>query len=368
MSAPIGLLFSPCTLGPLRLRNRVVAAPMGLNMAESSGAVSPLMLEYHGRQARGGVALITCGATLVDSRHILPGRAILGAWKDEFLPGLARLAEVIHAGGALCSSQLVHVLRTTGRKPADLTPAEIREIVDDFVAAARRASAAGFDAVDLHMAHSYTLADFLSRRTNTRTDEYGGRGRAKIVLDIIAGVRSVMRPGMALTCRVSGEEFLEGGNQPAHTLQALKRLTAAGLDAVSVSAGGRVEADGSYGYSYYRAYPFAEQADMLNAYLAAYFKRHLDVPIMTAGKIPNARAAELILAAGMADLIALGRPLLADQEWVVKSLEGREDEIVRCIYCHFCREETHAKRVGYCTVAEARGKGLLQLATGRAPA
>ena len=198
------------------------------------------------------------------------------------------------------------------------------------------------------MAHYNALADFLSRAVNRRDDQYGRtlEGRARLALEIVAGIRERVGPDYPISCRFSADEFVMGGNTLNETIPLARMLVGAGATMLSVSAGGRMREGGEY--SYYRAYPMHDWPDALNTYLAEEIKRTVDVPVMAAGKISTPQVAERILERGQADLVGLGRALMADPEWANKAREGRWTEINTCIYCRYCRDLANKGELFHC--------------------
>jgi len=270
--------------------------------------------------------------------HKRPIKRMLGIYDDSFIPGLRRLVDIIHAEGVKVAQQIVDALIAMDKVPADLTLVEIKGIIDDFVAAAVRVREAGFDAVEFHMAHMYTLADFLSKKTNTRQDEYGRdiEGRIKIVEEILGKTRERLGSDYPILCRINGDEFMVGGNTLLHAKIIARRLEELGVDAIDVSAGGRPGPEGPRSYNSFRTVPNQDWPDGVNAYLAEEIKRVVHLPVITAGKISNPQIAEQILQEKKADIIALGRPLFCDPDFAKKARSGKFQEIIRCRYCNRC--------------------------------
>lgn len=338
------LLFTPVEFRNLSLRNRIVWPPMVSWEATEDGFVTDTIIERYRRRAQGGAGLIVveaCGVNASKSPYLLR------IYDDKFIPGLKRLTEAVKAEGAKISVQLIHFLRASKsgwrEKVEDLTLEAIEQLKKDFVAAAVRAKEAGFDAVELHAAHYYTLASFLSR-LNKRRDKYGGsfENRFRLLGEVYEQCRSAVGPTFCLGVRINGDEFVLEGNTLKQSRRIARRLAEMGIDYISVSAGGKQE-DGPWytGYSGSRAMPPIYMPEAVNVYLAAAIREEVKeygVPVITAGRIPTAALAETILQAGQADLIGIARPLLADPDWPKKYLEGREKEIFKCAYCNECLE------------------------------
>lgn len=333
-------LFSTIAIGNLRLSNRVVMAPMSGNQANPDGSLSPQVADYYGRRARGGAALIVTEGLLVTPPSRGSRRRFSSLHTDEMIPGLRAVVEAVHTGGAAIFGQLASMLSPEGLMPADLGTGQVDELRDAYLSAAFRARRAGCDGVELHMAHYSALAGFISRGVNRRNDRYGTRleGRARLAVEIVAGIRDRLGPDYPVSCRFCADECMVGGNTLKEAIPLARMLVDAGATMLSVSAGGRPREGGEY--SYLRAYPMQDWPDALNAYLAEEIKRVVDVPVAVAGKIGTPQVAEGVLQRGQADLVAIGRALVADPDWANKAREGRWAEIDTCVYCRYCRDST----------------------------
>jgi 2,4-dienoyl-CoA reductase-like NADH-dependent reductase (Old Yellow Enzyme family)/thioredoxin reductase len=346
-------LFSAGRIGPRALRNRILMAPMEKNLALPTGAVTRRYVDYCEARAAGGAALI-----LLESMYVHPAgrnhRYQLGIHDDDLVPGYRRLVETCHRHGTLVGAQLQFAGRETssaitglqpvapspvpcaaltgGDVPRSLEVEEIRALVEAFAEAARRAVAAGFDAVEIHGAHGYLVGQFLSPYANRRDDEYGGdfERRLRFPLEVVAAVRGVVGERAALLYRISADEHVDGGLTLADAARTAARLEAAGIDLIDVSAG------------IYESAPWIvqpmEMAQGCLAPLAREIRRHVGIPVSVAGRISDASVAEHILEAGDADFVTLGRALHADPEMPRKSREGREDEICSCVACLKCSD------------------------------
>jgi len=250
-------LFSPLSIGKLKLRNRIVLPPMGNRYPSFSGRVTDRLIRYYVEMARGGVGLIIVQFAAVTST----GRSSyypLGIWDDDQIPGLRRLTEAIHKQGTPVLIQLAHVgamgvSDITGTQPVGPSPVacfkretprelsivEIETLVDAFAQAARRALEARFDGVELHMAHGYLLQGFLSPLTNRRNDEYGGdlNGRLRFPLEALGRVREVVGADTPIFCRLCVEEAIPGGIVPEDGVRIAQALEQAGTDVIDVTGG-----------------------------------------------------------------------------------------------------------------------------------
>ena len=305
-------LFEPLNVGTLRLKNRIVMPPMVANM----GVITEQARAYYAERAKGGTGLIIVEATRL--------RRFESA---ELVEGLARLAEDVHEGGARLAIQLfledrdakdarIAVSRTDGARA--ITRDEIQAVPGRFADAARKVRAAGFDAVELHGAHGYFFNQFFSPKTNRRTDEYGGdlEGRMRMGLSCVRATREAVGGDFPVLYRHTAVENAPDGYTTVDTLQFVPELVNAGVDVldVSPSTGGGVHAG-----------------------LAAAVRRAVDVPVIAVGGMNDPDAAERVLQEGKADLVAIGRGLLADPFWSQKVEEGRREEIIGCIECNeFC--------------------------------
>ena len=335
-------IFSPIKIKSLELPNRVIMSPMFTNSAADKGFVSNDTIKHYVDRARSGVGMIMTEHTSVSSKYIHAGQR-LQISRDEHIPGLARLVKAVHEEDCKIGLQIAHSIYGAGVKIDELTNEECYGIIDDFVEGARRAREAGFDALELHYAHTYTMADFISRRTNVRTDEFGGDiyGRMFIHLEILKKVHAMYGPDFPIFARISAEEFVVGGNTIVQSRIFAQELVKHGVDCMDVSAGVRFDDGGLKGYSDQRGKPTIEYPDGPNVYLAEDIKRHVDVPVVTVGKLGNPDFAKDVIASGRADLVALARPLIADPMWVRKVRDGRDDMLTECLYCTECLYERH---------------------------
>ncbi len=336
------LLFGPVKIAGLKLPNRLVMAPTVVNLGNRDGTPSDRQIEYYRMRAEGGVGLVIVEATYVraDGRMFLQG---LGLDEDSKIPRLRQLAQVIQEGGAKAGVQLFHAGRRANPQiigtqpigpspiscplrqviPRELREEEIPQLVDAFVAAAERAREAGFDLICLHMAHGFLLHQFLTPLANQRQDLYGGdpQGRLLFPLTVLRAVRNEVGPSIALSCRISSEDGVEGGLKLADTFQIAKRLKEAGANLLDVSFG--------FPGSTPPTSPAMEFPAGCFLPFAARIREAAGPPVMAVGRIWDPHLAEEAIHSGQADLIALSRPLLADPDLPRKWKEGRLGE-VRC--------------------------------------
>ncbi len=347
MKSKYSHIFSPFTVQRMTTKNRIVMTPMGTNFGEHSGEMSFLHINYYEQRAKGGVGLLTVENASVYSPQGSNGTTQLRIDRDEFIPRLFNLCERVHKHGACISIQLNHagasaMSSRTGEQPVSasnipskeggeiprpLEKDEIYMIVKKYGEAAKRAQIAGFDAVEIHAGHSYLLSQFLSPLTNKRTDEFGGsaENRARFTRLVIDEVRKQVGPFFPIFVRISADEFLEGGNTLEDCIDYLQYF-GDNVDVYDVSAG----LNGSIQYQLDANY----MPDGWRSYMARRVKEAYGKPVVTVGNIRDPQVAEDILARGDADLIGMGRGLIADPDWVNKVEFGHEDDIRKCISCN----------------------------------
>jgi 2,4-dienoyl-CoA reductase (NADPH2) len=368
----------------MQLRNRLVMSPMENLYAAPDGTPSRRGIEYFEARARGGVGLVTLGACSIDPRHReVPNGLHFG--DDAIVAAHRPLVDAVHAHGARIQPQLAHpgpdglgpeIHRVaslgpsaiqsylTGTTSREITPEELAEVIDRFRAAARRVREAGYDGIELHAAHGYMLlGSFLTPWRNARRDAYSARdpeGRIRAVSEVVRAIKAEIGRDFPLTLRISGYERIAGGRELTDTQRIAPALEAAGVDAFHVS-GGVIDRLVT------RMVNGSHDPDALNAAAAAAVKRVVGVPVIAVGRIHDPLAAERLLADGCADLIAMGRPLLADPELPNKAREGRPSEIRRCISCQGCIDSLETRLALDCAVNPRTGREAA-LATGRAGA
>lgn len=340
-------IFNPLTVKNMTIKNRIVMTPMGTNYGEQNGEMSFLHMDYYEQRAKGGVGLIIVENASVDSPQGSNGTTQLRIDHDNYIPRLFKLCETVHSHGACIAVQINHAgasalssrinmqpvsasnlpSKKGGEIPRPLQKEEITAIVKKYGEAAKRAQVAGFDAVEIHAGHSYLISQFLSPTTNNRTDEFGGskENRARFAKMVMDEVRSQVGPMFPIMIRISADELVEGGNTLEDTLELLEYF-AEETDIINVSAG----LTGSIQYQIDANY----LKDGWRSFMAKAVKEKFNKPVITTGNIRNPKIAEKILEDGDADLIGMGRGLIAEPEWVNKVESGREDELRKCISCN----------------------------------
>lgn len=339
-------LFSPVRIGTVEIPNRLVVPAMVMNYCNADGTATERYIAYHEAKARGGWGLI-----ITEDYAVAPeGRGfpnIPGLWNDGQVEGHAELTRRIHDAGGIIFAQIYHCGRQTTslvigsqpvapspipcplirEMPRALTVPEIRAIVEAFGDCALRAQQAGFDGIEVHGAHGYLIAQFMSPHANKRTDAYGGSltNRLRFPLEILADIRLKAGSGFPVIFRISGDELVPGGRTIEETAAIARVLEHNGVDAFHVSAG-------TYGSGYAIAPPAAVAHGWITGYAQA-VKQVAGVPVVTVGRITDPLLAEAVIAGGKADLVAMGRASLADPDLPKKATAGRFEDINRCIGC-----------------------------------
>ena len=377
-------LFEPICIGKLGLKNRLVTGPMSINLSQDY-FVTERMVKFYEERAKGGVGLITIGDGIVDVPIGNNVKESLGMDDDRYIPKLRNLTGAVKAHGVKIVMQLSHagrragrVSKSTGRMevtrglipvapssiphpvpgyvvPIELTVEEIEEIVEKFGEAARRSVEAGFDGVGLHCAHMYLCGEFLSPWANRRTDKYGGslEGRLRFVLEVIERMREKIGSNYPIICRMNGEEP-EGGNTLEDIQKIAQKIEDAGVDAIHVSVGFGAPVK-TRGFIPSVSPMRAPQGCIVH--LAENIKKKVSIPVIAVNKIRDLDYAEKILQERKADLIGLGRPLIADPELPKKAAEGKLNDIIPCIYCQRCIQSVLEKdEPAWCTVNPKAGR------------
>ncbi len=347
-------LFEPGKIGRLETKNRLVMAPMGTHSCDEEGFITDKALRYYAARANGGVGLVIVQSIVMSKGSATPRGMRL--YDDKYIPGMEKLTQIIHQGGAKAIAQINHhgavfaAIRKAslgleqvevigpsaipslfnGVVPREMSKQDIRSFVDAFAETCRRARDAGFDGVEIHGAHGYVLHSFLSPLTNRRNDEYGGdtTNRARLVCEVLRAARRRVGPDFAIILRVSGTELLEGGIRIEDVALQAPLFVDAGADAIHVSA-----CTSDYTVLALPSY-LESEAPMVP--LAAAVKKVVKVPVIAVGRLGDPVLAERVLQEGKADFIALGRALLADPDLPNKAKEGRLQDINYCISCNNC--------------------------------
>lgn len=347
-------LFSPFRIRDVELPNRVVMAPMSTELGGTNGEVTDAMIAFYTERARGGFGLIIVEYTCVD---VATGRA--HEWQltldgRDNLDGHKRLVRSVKAEGARIFMQLQHSGQYANAKllpdgmpvgPCDVfhprkpewqlcraaTDTEIRKWIDSFASTAALAIEAGYDGVEMHAAHGYLLLQFLSPRANQRSDQWGGpeENRLAFPLAVIRASRAAIG-NAPLIFRISVDEFRGGGLTIEDMERIAPLMVEAGVDVLHCSAGWGT------GRGMEKILEPMNEAEGWRIPYAERIRRAAGVPVIAVGQIRWPQMAEDALTSGQTDLIALGRPSLADPYWPSKAREGRIADIRPCTSCNFC--------------------------------
>jgi 2,4-dienoyl-CoA reductase-like NADH-dependent reductase (Old Yellow Enzyme family)/thioredoxin reductase len=346
-------------MGGITLKNRLVMSPMTMNYATEEGFATEKLIRYYVERAKGDVGLI-----IVEGTFFTPeGKGYmnqLGLSSSEHAEKLHQLTKIVHGlnNDAKIFIQIHHAGRRAhaevsghqpvapsavpvepgGEVPRALSKDEIKGLVQAHIETAARARDVGFDGVDIHCAHGYLVPSFFSPLSNQRTDEYGGDlyGRTRFLLEIIDGIKERFGKDFPLTIKISGDEFIVGGLGLAEMTEISLLAQAAGVDALMVSAGapgGEKIGDLDQAHQILRTMPMMTERGCLVP-LATEMKKRLEIPVITVGRINDPVLAEEIISQGKADMVAMGRALLADPYLPGKAFEGEEESIRTCIACN----------------------------------
>ena len=340
-------VFSPLTVRGMTLKNRVVMMPMGSDFAGHDGELSDEHIKYYELRARGGTGLIMVENVCVKYPEGSNGTTQLRLDKDCYIPRLFTLTEACHRQGALMGIQINHAgasamssrigmqpvsasrfpSKAGGEIPRGLSKEEIESIAKDYGTAAKRAVNAGFDVVEIHAGHSYLISQFLSPTTNDRTDEFGGsaKNRARFCRMVIDEVRKAVGPRVPISLRLSVDELVEGGNTVEDCLEYLEYLNDE-VDIYDTSAGLNASIQYQIDANYLE--------DGWRSYMAKAVRDKFGKPTIAIGNIRDPKIADDILARGDADLIGIGRGLIADPDWCNKAQYGDVCDIRKCISCN----------------------------------
>ncbi|SFN78360.1 2,4-dienoyl-CoA reductase [Pseudonocardia ammonioxydans] len=357
------VLFTPLRLGPLTLRNRLVMAPMGTCLDES-GHITDDTIAYYERRARGGIGAITVEGVLVSPDSVGPEPRI---HSDEYLPGLRKLVEALAPHDVAVGVQLMHPgrqvvdgpsvapspvpLNPRAPVPHELTGPEIERIVDDYAAAARRAVDAGFGYLEVHGAHGYLPSNFLSPHTNHRTDAWGGdlAGRARFSVEVARAIVDAVGPGVPLVWRLNGSDAERGGLGIDEAVATATMLVDAGVAAISVSSGTWLSLQETLA-------PMSVPRGHMRAMAAAVKRAVGAVPVMAVGRLDDPDLAADVVTSGDADLVLLGRGLIAEPDWPDLVRTGRLAERRPCIACNACVDLVGRGERARCAVNPEAGR------------
>lgn len=370
-------LCKPITLGNVTFRNRMFASPIGATDIDKDCVPGERTRAFYELRAKGGAAAVTMSELVVhpetDGSHMLHlDLATVGS-----LAAFTFCADAIRRHGAIPSVEFSHSgqyagtymadknkkqgltqfgpsdgVRPDGRKVTALTKEQIDDIVKRYADTAVLAKRAGFEMIMIHGGHTWLLNQFISPYFNHRTDEYGGsfENRMRFTLEILKAVREAVGPMFPIEFRMSGSELFEGGydlDEGIRIAQAVEEY----VDLIHVSAG-------SYQFGFFRTHPSMFSEHGCNVYLAAEIKKHVKKPVATIGGLNSPEQMEEIIASGKADVVYMGRALLADPYLPQKVVAGEDDKIVKCLRCFACMAERPTTQTRRCTVNPLIGREI----------
>lgn len=371
-------LFSPIRIGNIRLKNRIIAAPTSPSMITTEGHFTPEMTAYLEEKAKGGAAVVTYGESIVHSATGKSHNKQLQLDSFGVKQGMAETARAIHNAGAYANIQLSHggkyggLVSVGGDQDGcevaygpshEMTPAGevqemprdlIFEIIDSYGKGAKLCKDCGFDMVQVHAAHGWLFSQFLSPVTNQRKDEFGGslENRARFLLMALDEVRKAVGPRFPIEIRISGDDLTEVGLGMEDCVK-VAEMVQDKVDLFNVSCGNHEDPD-----MFCRTHPSAFYKRGVNVYLAAEIKKHVNKPVACVGSLNDPAQMEEIIATGQADIVEIGRALLADPYLAKKALEGNADDITPCLRCYECFGETSKSETVKCTVNPTMGQQL----------
>ena len=353
-------LFTPMKLGPYTLRNRIEAAPMGMH-GTPEGYISPDATAYYELRAKGGAAIVCLGESMIDSKGTSHGK-VTPLDDPGILPSLIATTDAIKRHGAVASIELLHAgIRSGtprpddpvygpsagtsfyGKKIIEMGDEEIQKVVSAFGDAAEMAKLGGVQMCMIHGGHGWMLSQWFSTLHNHRTDEFGGsiQNRARIALLIIEDIRKKCGRNFPIEIRLSGDEFTEGGMPIEETVELAKVLDGM-VDLIHLSAA--TFHDRTAGL---RMFPSVFLPRGCNVYLAEAVKKAVKTPVNTVGALNDPAQMEEVLETGKADMVTLGRALLADPYLPEKARKGNEADITPCIRCNYCISQNFTPYVKY---------------------
>lgn len=371
-------LFDTTEINGMLLRNRFVHSATNEGAANhSDGCATEHLIALREEVARGGVGLLIPGNAYVSEEgKSRPGQ--LGAHSDDTIPGLSRMAEVVHRHGARIALQLQHAganmyvppasgyalgpsdLRLTDVPCRAMTTDDIARTVSDFARAAARARVAGCDAVQLHGAHSYLLSQFLSPYFNRRTDSYGGslENRARFPLEVCRAVREAVGPRFPVMIKVNCDDFLDGGFALHEFVPLCLMLEREGIDAIEVS-GGTHFSDPRY-FCSRPAGTVPREQEIYFKEAAEQYKRQVSVPLMLVGGVRSFDVADRVVRSGLADYVSLSRPFIREPGLIRRWQQG-DTRPSACTSCNLCFGPVRAGEGLYCVLLSQerqRGRSL----------
>ena len=358
-------LFEQAKIGGMTVPNRFVRSATFEGMANADGSCKDSVIELTEELAKGEVGLIISSHLFVEPRGRVRASQ-LGIHRDDLVSGLSRMTDVAHANGSAIIAQIAHggctanepagewvgpsaITLPDGRSCRELSKTEIKGIVEDFRRATVRAMDAGFDGVQIHSAHAYLLSQFLSPYFNRRSDEYGGKlvNRARIHVQVLNAVRDVVGDDVPVLIKVNSDDFIDGGFTRKELGEVAAMLESEGLTALEIS-GGTPLSPKERGFSRPGLQAPEEEVYYLDA--ARLYKDAVSMPLVLVGGIRTYAVADKLVKDGVADFIALSRPLIREPHLVKRWHDG-DTATATCIHCNLCFGPARSGEGMYC-VAE----------------
>ncbi len=373
------MLFEPIQVGSLDLKNRICMPALHHNYSPE-GFVTEKLIGYYKTRASGGAALIIVGGCSIDRAG--GGPLMIRLHNDKYIPGLQRLTGAIRGAGAKVAAQLYQAggyaykafteeqpfapsaipSKLTRELPREMTLQDIESTIESFAAAAQRAKEAGFDAVEVIASAGYLICQFLSPLTNLRNDDYGGSfaNRCRFGLEVVEQIRERVGKEFTILVRLSGHDFVPGGNTNSEAVRFAAALETAGADCFNIT-GGWHESRVPQITGHLPRGAFA--------YLARGVKENVSVPVIASNRINDPDVAEKIIIEGSADLVCMGRALIADPYLPHKAVSGSKKSIRRCIACNQgCLDAVFTLQEVYCTVNPLAGQeSAIEITPARKP-
>jgi 2,4-dienoyl-CoA reductase-like NADH-dependent reductase (Old Yellow Enzyme family) len=358
-------LFETTTLNGLKIKNRFVRSATYEAMAELDGTVKDQLCGYMEELSRGEVGLIITGHSHV-AREGQAGPRQMGIYSDEMIDGLKRITSVVHENGGVIAVQLAHagqqgigkdeyaalgpsdVFEEGAKKASAMTVGDIKKTVIAFGDAAERSVKSGFDGVQIHAAHGYLLSQFLSSHYNKRSDSYGGNleNRARLLLEVYKEIRQRVGKSFPIMAKINSEDFLENGFTVEETIELAHMLEDRGMDAIEMS-GGTFESGklipSRVGTSK------SEEREVYYRKAAETFKKEIGIPLILVGGFLSFNVVQDVVASGLADYVALSRPLIREPNLVSRWAGGDRNKAA-CISCNKCFSTLSKKEALHCVV------------------
>ena len=358
-------LFETTTINGMKIKNRFVRSATYEAMADLDGKAIDQLLDCMAQLAQGDVGLIITGHAHV-TREGQAGPKQMGIYSDDMIDSLNQVTSVVHKNGGLVAVQLAHagkngigkdayaplapsdIFKEEVKKASAMTLDDINKTVKAFGDAADRAVKAGFDAVEIHAAHGYLLSQFLSPHYNKREDEYGGilENRARFLIQVYEEIRQRVGASFPIMVKINSEDFLENGMTVAEMITVCKMLEHRGMDAIEMS-GGTFESGklipSRAGTSK------SEDREVYYREAAQSFKKEIGIPLILVGGFLSYTIAQEAVSSGIADYVALSRPLIREPH-LVKRWESGDQKKARCISCNKCFSTLFTKEALHCAV------------------